>query len=432
MAGVKPKPIADLAEIYARVGDGWRCYYMPERMAMALAAIADQLKWDTRRIMPDPGTATADRVEFDIDATLDALGNPVPCAPFDPDDSESIIDWILNSEDIMITINNCNCCGCAACSSGPAVIPQDIFPDDWAPTYDDVDTEPDAPGDPGYLSAKCNAVHYFLYAYRLAALNWIDNVSSLVSFSDWWQAVTAPLDGPLSTPLGTAEYWSLVAMASGYVSPAGQFVTVYDAGYNALACELYTSLTPAEARGKFTAALTGMLSSLPAAARQPLMYISTLVPLEDAILNPESLALPVTHQGRTCDCGEFNPPVPAGLRFYDYTGTLGRLYHWTGEEWVQGSVDFDYNRTYWLRGDTAGHQDCEIGPAGGGPTIPDVVRMVVENPNVSPFTISQAEGGPVTIQPGESVEILTRQLDVNNYASGSHYMVVTPLELVVL
>lgn len=313
MGRIEPKPIVDLAAIYERLPDTNVCVKLPLRMAIALSVAGQQLRWETRRIMPD--SIPADTVSADIEQALAALGAPVDCdssLPFDPTDHDSIAQWIVESEDILITINNNVCCDCGG-TSGQVVIPTGpIVPDGYIPPLTASDTETPNIENGGYLQAKCNAVHYSLYAYRLACLNWIQNLSSFTDFSDWWGVIFGPTSGPLASPIGAAEYWQLLALANGYSSQTEQFTTVYDTAYNTLACELYGAATAQAGQQLGYTALSGVYASLPDGVRYALLYIWSLMPLDDVYQDPESLTMPASHEERDCtECG--GPPVPTGV-----------------------------------------------------------------------------------------------------------------------
>jgi hypothetical protein len=314
MGKVVAKPRVNLNEIYARVPAGSACYYLPKRMAIAASVACVQLWWETRR---EANEIDKDQLDADISALLAGLGDPNPdqcqdcpeCPelPFDIDDPESIENWIVETDKMAINISQTCCCGCCCQQSQqPDLQP----PPGYIPPHDDDSTVPPDGGTSEYLSAKCDWVHYFLYAYRLSVLQWTDNLASYSVFEEWWNGIYHPV-GDVYETVTYGAYLNLLAFSSGYSSPIDQFVSTYDPLYNQMVCILYNAPSAMVAKDNWLTFLSeNVFMGYDVAIRTPLLQIASYLPFTAVWEDPIGNAVPDTHVNRDCSHCAIDDAVP--------------------------------------------------------------------------------------------------------------------------
>lgn len=224
---------------------------------------------------------------------------------------DEIEEWIAESDEMTINVvQNC-CCGCGCGRQCDGHQPPDP-PDDYVPPWDD--PEGDAPPIPGqdYLQAKCNAIAYLLYAYRLAVLQWIDALETYEGFLQWWGGLFGSLVTGDLPDLAYGTYLQLLAMAQGYSSPVGLITTMYDEHYNEMRCHLYSGRDASTTFDTWMTYLSATVwAPMPTAVRVALLQIASLMPIETIFDDPESLDLPAGFSNRDCsDCDVPGEQVP--------------------------------------------------------------------------------------------------------------------------
>lgn len=212
------------------------------------------------------------------------------------DNLTSVVESGQSEEDMAITINNSNCCGCcgsSSCTGGGYV--DDVELDD----LDLPDPPDDEPPDDVNLYQKCSVAHYMTMQLRNTLIRLADETQTYPEFSSWWATLWGWL--PLSIQLILFGVW--VAVRS-WLNRGVAWVTAnFDPLYDNIVCAMYGAESAAAARIAVNAVLANMPYPLNNAATSIASYLPWSV-----LFSEEILDLPPGYANRTC-CGE-TPDMP--------------------------------------------------------------------------------------------------------------------------
>lgn len=201
-----------------------------------------------------------------------------------------------SEEDMAITINNSNCCGCCGSSSCTGGYVDDVELDD----LDLPDPPDDEPPDDVNLYQKCSVAHYMTMQLRNTLIRLADETQSYPEFSAWWATLWGWL--PLSIQLILFGVW--VAVRS-WLNRGVAWVTAnFDPLYDNIVCAMYGAESAAAAR----IAVNAVLSNLPYPLNNAATSIASYLPWS-VLFSEEMLDLPPGYTNRTC-CGETPDPPP--------------------------------------------------------------------------------------------------------------------------
>jgi hypothetical protein len=323
-------------------------------------------------------------------------------------------------------VNNVGCgCGCGSNVGGAA----DDIPDGIP-----LDTLPPIPPVPGgdlggdtATADQCAMANYILLEWRNTALAIANGDYSRERYRSWILSVFTEV---WNWVVDTAQVFLETMGLFDIVGESGEIASAIDSHYAEMQCKILEGGSQGEIAAKLNASIQDM--NLGHFTRYQLMKLIGLMPLTAPTTSglgdvPGVVGDEYYARGCPSCVTEVLPPTPSGLALRDHTTTEGKLFV-DGVRVTTTGIEFDYNRQYILSGDVADHMDCEISaalaqsvPAPTWAEITNLAAAVIQINTRDPEDIINS----VTINPNETITVLTSLLDANGNGFTSIQVVFT-------